>query len=123
MQINIPMLSLKQVLLIVSAVLLVAGLAGTQTIRAQRSVPPVALVGPGSPLPVYAVNEPPDLLPEGFVPGSSWKFTTWTMPSMLTFSAKVEKVAGGWAYLTVQSETPKPRWYFIPEMPGTWEQL
>jgi hypothetical protein len=121
MQINIPKFSLKQIVLVFSAVLAFAWLAGSQTpVPSPRAIPPVAQVAATMPLPVYVLNEP-EFLPEGFVPGSTWKFTTWTIPSMLTFTAKVERVYGAWAYLTVQSESPKPRWYFIPEMPGTWE--
>ena len=123
MQITVSTPSVKQAVLIVCAALLIIGLVRPQPIRAQRPAPAVAQVGPGSPLPVYVVNEPPQLLPDGFVPGTTWKFTTWTIPSTLTFSATVEKVSGGWAYLTVQTQATKPRWYFIPEMPGTWEQL
>jgi hypothetical protein len=124
MQITISTPSLKQILLIACAALLLVVLATPQTIRAQRPAPAVAQVGPASPLPVYVINETPPPLPDGFVPGSSWKFTTWTIPSTLTFSARVETVSGGWAYLTVQTNADtKPRWYYIPQMPGTWEPL
>src|SRR4051812_16007380 len=114
MQINIPTPSPKHVVLIACAALLLAWLAGPQSIRAQRAAPAVAQVGPAAPLPVYVLNEQPQLLPDGFVPGTQWKFTTWTIPSTLTFTATVDKVAGGWAYLTVQTQATKPRWYFIP---------
>ena len=60
-------------------------------------------------------------LPEGFVPGTSWKFTTWTLPSSLTFTATVQKTDGGWAYLTVNADPTSSRWYYIPQMPGAWE--
>lgn len=76
----------------------------------------------GTPLPVYVVNEPPPVLPDGFVPGSAWKFTTWTVPSTLTFTATVQKTQGGWAYLTINTDTPaSSKWYYVPYMPGAWE--
>ena len=75
----------------------------------------------GSPLPVYVVNDPPPALPEGFVAGTSWKFSTWTLPSSLTFTATVQKTEGGWAYLTVNADPTATRWYYIPQMPGAWE--
>lgn len=88
----------------------------------QKAGTAVAEVGASSPLPVYVVNEPVARLPMGFVPGSSWKFTTWTIPSTLTFTATVQRVDGGWAYLTINTETPAAtRWYYIPQMPGAWE--
>jgi len=124
MQITFPSFSAKQVGIVAGLLVLAAALAGPQVIRAQRSgPPPVAQVGPGSPLPVYVVNEPSPALPDGFVPGTTWKFTTWTVPSTLTFSARVERTSGGWAFLTLQSEAPaKTRWYYVPQMPGAWEQ-
>lgn len=92
-------------------------------VEAQRNpAPPTASVGSGSPLPVYMVNEPVAVLPEGFLPGSSWKFTTWTTPNTLSFTATVQKTEGGWAFLTVNSDTPATRWYYIPLMPGGWEE-
>jgi hypothetical protein len=123
MQITIPTLSAKQLILILCTVLLALRLAGPPAVTAQRAAaPPMAQVGPGAPLPVYVVNEEAPLLPEGFVPGSSWKFTTWTIPSTLSFTATVDKVSGGWAYLKLPSEAAgKSKWYFIPEMPGVWE--
>lgn len=112
-----------QVLLITSAALLTALLLNPVKTRAQQKGPPAAAeVGIGTPLPVYVVNEPVPQVPAGFVPGSSWKFTTWTIPSTLTFTATVERVEGGWAYLMVSSDTPaSTRWYYIPQMPGAWE--
>jgi hypothetical protein len=111
------------VISVVSALSLVGLLIRPEKTHAQQKTPPVAAnVGMATPLPVYEVNEPPALLPEGFVPGSSWKFTTWTIPSTLTFTATVERTEGGWAYLTVKTDTPaSTRWYFIPQMPGAWE--
>jgi hypothetical protein len=122
MRLTIPKLSGQQVLLIVFAVLLVVLLLKPEKIRAQpKAAPVVAEVGVGSPLPVYVVNELPPVLPEGFVPGTSWKFSTWTLPSSLTFTAVVQKTEGGWAYLTVNADPTSTRWYYIPQMPGAWE--
>jgi hypothetical protein len=121
MRLNISKPSLRQVSLICLSLLLISVLVGTGKIRAQRqSAPPVAQVGPGSPLPVYVINDSP-ALPEGFVAGSSWRFTTWTTPSTLTFMATVQKTEGGWALLKVASDA-KPHWYFIPQMPGAWDR-
>lgn len=122
MRLIIPKLSGQQVLLIVFAVFLIVLLLKPEKIRAQpKAAPAVAEVGVGSPLPVYVVNELPPVLPDGFVPGTSWKFTTWTLPSTLTFTAVVQKTEGGWAYLTVNSDPTSTRWYYIPQMPGAWE--
>jgi hypothetical protein len=108
---------------VISALALVAMLVTPEKTHAQQKAPPAsANVGIANPLPVYMVNEPPGVLPEGFEPGSSWKFSTWTTPSSLTFVATVQKTQGGWAYLAVKSDTPVPaRWYYIPQMPGAWE--
>jgi hypothetical protein len=116
-------ISTQQIVLIVLAVLLISLLLKPEKTHAQPPGPPaLAQVGPGSPLPVYVVNTPPALLPEGFNPGTSWKFTTWTIPSTLTFTAMVQKTEGGWALLTINSDSPtSSRWYFIPQMPGAWE--
>jgi hypothetical protein len=119
-------LSPRHVLLtvsVISALALVALLVKPEKTHAQQKAPPAAAsVGVTNPLPVYMVNEPPGLLPDGFEPGTSWKFSTWTVPSSLTFTATVEKTQGGWAYLTVKTDTPAAtRWYFIPQMPGAWE--
>lgn len=112
-----------QVLLITSATIFTALLLNPGKTRAQQKGPPaMAEVGIGAPLPVYVVNEQIPQVPSGFVPGSSWKFTTWTIPSTLTFTATVQQVEGGWAYLTINTETPAAtRWYYIPQMPGAWE--
>jgi hypothetical protein len=81
-----------------------------------------AQVGIASPLPVYVTNTP--ALPEGFTPGSRWKFSTWTMPSVLTWTATVNKTSGAWAHLTVRGDngTSTSRWYYLPAMEGSWEQ-
>jgi hypothetical protein len=110
--------------ILIVATLLFALLLRPGKIQAQRNSIPasVAQVGAASPLPVYVVNDPPAMLPEGFVPGSSWKFTTWTLPSTLTFTATVQKTEGGWAALTLSTDPPTTsKWYFIPQMPGAWE--
>ena len=94
-------------------------------IRAQRNAPPASLaqVAAGSPLPVYVTNNPPPQVPDGFVPGSTWKFTTWTIPSTLSFTATVKDVVGGWAELNLSTDPPaSDKWYFIPYMPGVWER-
>lgn len=94
-------------------------------VHAQRNSPPASLaqVGVASPLPVYVTNEPEARLPTEFVPGSVWKFTTWTLPSTLTFTATVQKTEGGWAQLTLSTDPPTTsKWYYIPYMPGVWEK-
>ncbi len=111
-------------MLLAAAALLIGVLLRPAKINAQRNSVPASLaqVGAASPLPVYVVNDPPSLLPDGFVPGSSWKFTTWTVPSTLTFTATVQKTEGGWAALTLSTDPPTAsRWYYIPQMPGVWE--
>jgi len=121
MRLTLPKFSAQQMVLILLAAVLLAVLLKPGKIDAQRSPAfPVAQVGPASPLPVYVVNDFPPTLPDGFVPGTSWKFTTWTLPSTLTFTATVQKTEGGWAFLTVSTATT-PRWYYIPQMPGAWE--
>lgn len=124
MRLITPKLSVRQAPLILLALLLIAVLVGPGKIHAQRnSAQAVAQVGPGSPLPVFVVNDPPPALPEGFTPGTSWKFTTWTVPSTLTFTATVQKTEGGWAFLKLSTDAPTTsRWYYIPQMPGAWEQ-
>jgi hypothetical protein len=68
-------------------------------------------------------NEPPSVVPDSFVPGSTWKFTTWTIPSTLTFTATVKQVSGGWAELNVSTDPATTgKWYYIPYMPGVWEK-
>jgi len=81
----------------------------------------MAAVGVATPLPVYVMNEPP--MPDDFVPGSTWQFTTWSTPNALTWSAHVERVSGGWALLTVNGPNRTTAgWYYIPQMPGWWEK-
>jgi hypothetical protein len=103
----------------VSLLLLVLGFI-SQAQRSQGQV--TAQIGNTSPLPVYVTNTPP--LPEGFVVGSRWRFTTWTMPSVLTWAATVNNTSGPWAYLTVRTDdgATSSRWYYIPAMPGSWEK-
>jgi len=119
----IQKISVRQLPLLLLAVLLLSVLLRPGKIHAQRNSPPaVAQVGPGSPLPVFVVNDLPPVLPDGFIPGSSWKFTTWTVPSTLSFTATVKQTEGGWALLTLSTDPPATsRWYFIPQMPGAWE--
>ena len=123
MRLTTEKLATTQVLLIACVAALITLLVNPEKTRAQPKGPQAtAEVGVGTPLPVYVVNEPPAQLPAGFTPGSSWRFTTWTIPSTLTFTATVQRVEGGWAYLTINTETPAAtRWYYIPQMPGAWE--
>lgn len=119
-------LSTKQISLIFLAIAVVftGVLLKPWKVRAQRNGVPASLaqVGAANPLPVYVVNDLPPLLPDGFVPGSSWKFTTWTVPSTLTFTASVQKIEGGWAQLTLSTDPPTTsKWYYVPYMPGVWE--
>jgi hypothetical protein len=115
--------SVRQLPLVLLAVVLICVLLQPGKIHAQRNPPTtVAQVAVGSPLPVYVVNDLPPQLPAGFVPGTSWKFTTWTIPSTLTFTAAVKEVEGGWAQLTLSTDPPATSlWYYIPQMPGAWE--
>jgi hypothetical protein len=113
----------RQVTMILLAMLLIAVLLKPGNIHAQRAAPALAQVGASSPLPVYVVNDPSPLLPEGFEAGTSWKFTTSTYPSSLNFTFGVQKTDGGWALLNVSSDSPAtPKWYYIPRMAGAWEQ-
>ncbi len=122
MRLNITKLPTRRASLISLCLLLIGVLVGSGTMRAQRTATPaVAQVGPGSPLPVFVVNDPPPALPEGFIPGSSWRFTTWTIPSTLTFTATVQKTEGGWALLKLTTD-PIAHWYSVPQMPGAWDQ-
>ncbi|HYI95755.1 MAG TPA: hypothetical protein VEX68_19600 [Bryobacteraceae bacterium] len=91
--------------------------------QAQRSqAQSTAQIGTGSPLPVFVTNTP--ALPEGFASGSSWRFTTWTVPSTITWVATVNNTSGPWAHLTVRTEdgNTSSRWYYVPAMPGSWEK-
>jgi hypothetical protein len=91
-------------------------------VHAQRdSLPAVAQVGAGTPLPVFVINDLAPGLPAGFVSGTSWRFTTWTVPSNLSFIVTVQKTVGGWAFLKTTTDS-KSRWYYVPQMPGSWEQ-
>lgn len=101
--------------------LLMAGFVRPGFVHAQKNAPPVAQVGVGSPLPVYVVNEVPPALPDGFIPGTTWKFSSWTVPSSLSFVVSVQKTEGGWALLTLSTDPQAvPKWYYVPQMPGAW---
>jgi hypothetical protein len=92
---------------------------GIRTIRAQDG--PTAQIGIQTPLPVHVTNEP--VLPSGFTPGSRWRFTTWTSPSVITWVGQVQHVSGPWAQITVSLENQTTtRWYYVPAMPGSWER-
>jgi len=115
----------RTIILVAAVAVLIGALVRPDTIRAQRNSVPASLaqVGVASPLPVYVTNDPPSAVPDGFVPGSTWKFTTWTIPSTLTFTATVKAVQGGWAELNVSTDPPTTaKWYYLPIMPGVWEQ-
>lgn len=117
------MISRLNSVVILCAVLIGAFLLTPQKIRAQRTPPmPLAQLGQSAPLPVYVMNED-SLLPDGFVTGSSWKFTAWTVPSSLTFTVTVDRTQGAWASLVLQTDpAKKPKWYYVPQMPGAWEK-
>jgi hypothetical protein len=102
------------------ALVLLCILFRVDPVRAQSH----AQIGTNSPLPVFVTNQPgAPLLPEGFVAGSHWRFTTWTMPSVITWTATVNKTSGPWANLTIPDDrTTTTRWYYIPAMPGSWER-
>jgi hypothetical protein len=102
----------------------VCGVLLAAALHAQKPLnQPVAQVGPAAPLPVYVVNEATPSLPDGFVTGTVWMFSSWTTPSSLSFSARVDATSGGWAYLTLTNDAArKSRWYYVPQMPGAWEK-
>jgi hypothetical protein len=110
--------SWQRIALLLLAVMIIA--LASQATRTEAQSP--TQIGPASPLPVFVTNTPP--LPEGFVQGSRWRFTTWTTPSVLTWTATVNKTSGPWANLTVRYEDGQTssRWYYIPAMPGSWDQ-
>jgi hypothetical protein len=90
--------------------------------QAQRTdAPTTAQIATSSPLPVFVTNAP--TLPEGFVVGSKWRFTTWTTPSVFTWSATVQRTSGAWAQLLVSAEGGRTSsgWFYIPALPGSWE--
>src|SRR3954470_7394966 len=78
-----------------------------------------AQIGTNAPLPVFITNPREVLtLPEGFVQGTRWRFMTWTMPSVLTWTATVNKTSGPWANLTITDDrATTTRWYYVPAMP------
>jgi len=127
MRLITPKLSARQLTVFLTGLVVViaAVLLRPAAIRAQRNAPPPSLaqVGVNAPLPVYVTNEPPPVVPDGFLPGTTWKFTTWTIPSTLTFTATVKQVEGGWAALNLSTDPPSTaKWYYIPYMPGAWEK-
>jgi hypothetical protein len=96
-----------QIAMILFAALLLAAFLKPENVKAQRGAPPTA--------DAY-------LLPERFFPGSAWRFTTWTVPDNLTYTVIVQRTYGGWALLK-RTDTPdaRPRWYYVPQMTGSWE--
>jgi hypothetical protein len=95
--------------------------AGVQHVKAQSQ----AQIGTNSPLPVFVTNPFATVaLPDGFVQGSQWRFTTWTVPSVITWTAAVNKTSGAWANLTITTDGgTSTRWYYVPAMPGSWDRL
>ena len=100
------------------AVVLVAACVATWvgSVQAQSH----AQIGTSSPLPVFVMNQ--EGLPDGFVAGSRWRFTTWTVPTALTWTANVNRTSGGWANMTITGDdrVTTTRWYYVPAMPGSW---
>jgi hypothetical protein len=113
---------MKRIALTIALVLTASCItAWIQHVQAQAP----AQIGTNAPLPVYVTNPiVPVALPEGFVQGSQWRFTTWTVPSVITWTATVNKTSGGWANLTIVAEdrSTHTRWYYLPGMPGSWER-
>jgi hypothetical protein len=111
----LPRLRLAAVLLLVGTCVA----AWVRSVQAQSH----AQIGTSTPLPVYVTNQA-DRLPEGFTQGSRWRFTTWTAPSVFTWTAAVNSTSGAWANLTITHEdrTSSTRWYYVPAMPGSWER-
>jgi hypothetical protein len=101
---------------------LAALLCSAQTFSSQTQTS--AQIGQSSPLPVFITNEGYCLLPEGFVPGSRWRFTSWSAPSSLSWIGTVQPTTGPWVNLTIQTHdgTTTTRWYNVPAMPGGWEK-
>lgn len=93
-------------------------------VQAQTPERTPAQISVGAPLPVFVTNSPGiQFLPEGFVPGSRWRFTTYSAPSVLTWVATVNKTSGPWANLTItEQQGSRTQWYYIAAMPGSWEQ-
>jgi hypothetical protein len=95
--------------------------AGVYRVQAQ----PQAQIGINTPLPVFVTNPPSaQMLPEGFVSGSRWRFVTWTVPTVMSYTATVNRTSGPWANLTTTGDdgSSTTRWYYIPGMPGSWER-
>ena len=105
------------------AVAVLVGAAAADTISSPTPST-TAQIGPSTPLPVFVTNEGYCLLPEGFVVGSRWRFTSWTAPSTTSFVGVVQATTGPWANLTVRSQdgTVTTRWFNVPAMPGGWEK-
>src|ERR1039457_1429377 len=95
MRMNATRLSTRTSGLVLLAIL-AALLFRPEKVRAQRDSPPaVAQVRAGSPLPVFMLNDLAPGPPSGFVSGTSWRFTTWTAPSNLSFIVTVRKTSAG----------------------------
>jgi hypothetical protein len=109
------------------AIVLLLVMTGVATwvhsVQAQSQSNSHAQIATNSPLPVYVTNLE-GRLPDGFVAGSNWRFTTWTVPTVLTWTATVNRTSGAWAYLTITGDDriTTRRWYYVPAMPGSWER-
>lgn len=106
-----------RILFVLAALICAAETTNTQT-------QPVAQIGHATPLPVFVTNDGYYLLPQGFVRGSRWRFTSWTSPSTTSWIGQVEATSGPWANLTIRAHdgTVTTRWYNVMAMPGGWEK-
>jgi hypothetical protein len=109
--------------LLVTIAALVAVCSSVWVLQVQAQAP--VQIGANSPLPVFVTNPLSDrFLPEGFVQGSRWRFTTWTVPSVITWVGTVNRTSGAWANLTITAEGRPGTtiWVYVPNMPGSWER-
>jgi hypothetical protein len=106
-----------RILLLLAALVCAADTMNTQT-------QPTAQIAQSTPLPVFVTNQGHYLLPEGFVPGSRWRFTSWSGPSTISWIGAVQATSGPWANLTIQANdgTTTTRWYNMMALPGGWEK-
>jgi len=118
---NLPDLRAVHPKLVFGGLAAIAILAVWGAQRSAAAPGQMAQIGPGAPLPVFVVNE--QTLPDDFVPGSTWRFETWTVPNAMSWTARVERVSGGWAYLNVyDAGRSASGWYYVPQMPGRWQR-
>lgn len=116
-------IALRVPVLLLVAVAFLAFHFGRVQAQDQNQPPAPARISANAPLPVFVTNSTGvQLLPEGFVPGSRWRFTTYTAPSVLTWVATVNKTSGPWANLTItEQQGSRTQWFYIAAMPGSWE--